>query len=139
MTGRSLAQKRGNHALSKIEEVLAGGRAERYGNYRSYVNALPAAIITNGLGQALAMEKAGGEKGKKYIGHKFLYDHLDDWLRHGWQHSPYHNDKDVLFGIVAKDEASYLAAQAEAMAYLDWLKKFANAMLARDKDESDGR
>ncbi|GIX15056.1 MAG: hypothetical protein KatS3mg118_3015 [Paracoccaceae bacterium] len=125
---RSQAQKRAEHALGQIAATSAGG----YGNYASYVKALPARIIMNGLGQALAMERAGSEKDP---GHKLLYRHMDAWLRTGWEHSPYKGQPDILKAIVSGSEADYIRAQGEAMAYLEWLKKFAAAFLKEQEGD----
>ena len=125
---RSQAQKRAAFALGKVTELRDGND---YGNYLSYVKALPARIIMNGLGQALAMEKAGASKD---AGHQLLFAHMQDWLLNGWEHSPYRGQKDVLAAITAGPEADYIRAQGEAMAYVEWLKKFAVAYL-EDKDD----
>ena len=129
---RSLAQKRAAHALDCVKKLAEDND---YGNYVSYVKSLPAAILMSGLGQALAMEKAGGSKDE---GHKLLYRHMNAWLCNeaidgveasGWTNSPYANRSDVLEAIVSQDEADYIRAQAEALEYLEWLKKFAVALL----------
>ena len=121
---RNLAQKRAAHALQAIETI-----GNDYGNYVSYVKALPAAIIMSGLGQAMAMEKAGASKtGDVRKGHERLYEHMQSWLCTGWESSPY-NRSDLLDGITNKPEAAYIRAQAEALEYLEWLKKFAVAFL----------
>ena len=43
----------------------------------------------------------------------------------------------LLHRIVEGDQAAYLWAQAEAIAYLGWLKKFANAFL-KTPESGDG-
>ena len=134
MSARSQAQKRGQHALDKIKALAERGQA-RYGNYRAYVNALPATIITNGLGQALAMEYAGRKRDK---GHAALFDHVEDWLLTGWEQGPYCGQRKILDAIVGGTQAEYVRAQAEAMAYLEWLKKFATAMLQKPQGEDEG-
>ncbi len=140
---QSLAQKRATHAL-KCVQALA--KDNDYGNYVSYVKSLPAAILMNGLGQALAMEKAGASKsGNVGKGHELLYQHMNSWLCNepiegvdapGWANSPYANESDVLEAIVSKEEAAYIRAQAEALEYLEWLKKFAVAQL-RENEGAD--
>ena len=135
---RSLAQKRAAHALACIKKLAEDND---YGNYVSYVKSLPAAILMNGLGQALAMEKAGASKDK---GHDFLYRHMNAWLCNeawegvspGWESSLYASKSDVLEAIVSHDEAAYIRAQAEALEYLEWLKKFAVALL-KEKEGAD--
>ena len=125
---RSQAQKRAADALAKVT-VLRDGND--YGNYRSYVKALPARIIMNGLGQALAMEKAGASKD---AGHEKLFEHVQDWLLTGWENSPYRGQEDLIAAITEGEESDYIRAQGEAMAYVEWLKKFAVAYL-EDKDD----
>ena len=121
---RSQAQNRALHAFQRIEDL-----PEERGNYLSYVKALPATIIMSGLGQAMAMEKAG----VKDRGHCLLYKHVESWLCNidgsGWSSSPYEGD-DLLRGIVNGSHENYVRAQAEALEYLDWLKKFAVANLS---------
>ena len=132
---QSLAQKRARHALERVSRFE---KPEEYGNYVAYVKALPATIITSGLGQALAMEKSGARSANESVrlGHKNLFEHLDDWLCRGWPSTPYNREGDVLAQIVEKGEADYIRAQAEALAYLEWLKKLAVAHLkAPDEDE----
>lgn len=138
---QSLAQKRAAHALACVKKLKNNNN---YGNYVSYVKSLPAAILMSGLGQALAMEKAGAAKdGDVGKGHKLLYQHMNAWLcnekvdnNSGWENSPYANESDVLEAIVSKEEADYIRAQAEALEYLEWLKKFAVAQL-REPEEAN--
>lgn len=124
MSEQTLAQRRAKHALECINSL--GGAS--YGNYRSYVSGLPANILMSGLGQAAATMRAGSQPG-----HKQLYDHLSGWLCGGDEESPY-QDGDLLKNITTHDEDHYLHAQAEAMAYLEWLKKFATAFLEKGKE-----
>jgi len=121
---QSLAQKRAADALRKIKEMKAGKERDPekgdYGKYTSYVSALPAMILMSGLGQAMAMVRS-----RKLAGYSQLYDHLQGWLCGG---RPYAGD-DLINAIVQGSEADYIRAQAEALAYLEWLKKFAVALL----------
>lgn len=132
---RSTAQMRAEHALARVNSLTT--EADGYGNYASYVKALPARIIMNGLGQALAMERAGANANNEAvsIGHQHLYAHLQDWLLNGWQHGPYQGN-DIIADLIAGGEQDYIRAQAESMAYLEWLKKFAVAFL--NEPDSNG-
>lgn len=139
----TLALKRAKHAFDKVEVLrqAAAGRTEAQrktidGKYVSYIAALPATIIKSGLGQAMAMEKAGS---KDDIGHKLLCQHIEEWLTasHGWPESPYrpqpNQPRNLLKAIVNNhNQKDYVRAQAEALAYLEWLKKFAVAFLDGD-------
>lgn len=130
---QSLAQKRAKDAWTKI----AAAQVENdYGNYVAYVKSLPATIIMSGLGQALAMLKAGASKNNDDVknGSRILYQHMNDWLCSKWTGNG--NPSDILEAITEGHETDYIKAQAEAMEYLEWLKKFAVAFL-KSPDEGD--
>ncbi|MGB3683861.1 MAG: type III-B CRISPR module-associated protein Cmr5 [Rubrobacteraceae bacterium] len=124
MSEQTLAQRRAKHALGRINSL----EGTSYGHYRSYVSALPASILTNGLGQAVATVRAGSQPG-----YEQLYEHLSSWLCDGDAESPY-PEGDLLKNITVHNEEHYLHAQAEAMAYLEWLKKFATTFLEKGKE-----
>jgi CRISPR-associated protein Cmr5 len=44
----------------------------------------------------------------------------------------YSRQKDLLEAITGQDEAHYLRAQAEALAWLEWHKKFCRAWLPKE-------
>jgi CRISPR-associated protein Cmr5 len=120
---QTLAQRRAAHALQCINDI----KDKEHGNYKSYVSGLPANILMSGLGQAAATLCAG-----KKEGHRLLYAHLSDWLCGADEDSPYPKGDNLLENITKHDEDAYLHAQNEAMAYLEWLKKFATAFLKGD-------
>jgi CRISPR-associated protein Cmr5 len=127
----SLEQQRAASALKAIEELSAAGG---YGKYVSYVKGLPAAILQNGLGQAMATLLAGAALSKpdRSADHKAretLYQNLSYWLCCDKGQAPYRNAADLMKAITENDEDHYIRAQAEALAYLSWLKKFAVAYL----------
>jgi CRISPR-associated protein Cmr5 len=118
-----LSLRRARHALAAIDALAAASEDDR-GKYLSYAKALPANILRNGLGQAMAMEKAG----KKDRGHALLFGSMQTWLCAGWASSPYRAfPDDLMKGIVEGSQRDYVGAQVEAIAYLEWLKKFAVA------------
>ena len=122
---QSLDQRRAKHALKCIRERQKDGTKQS--DYLSYVKALPATILQNGLGQAMAtlLAKGGGENDS----HRRLYQDVQSWLCGGDKESPFSNKGDLLEAITQNDQQHYLKAQAEAQAYLIWLKKFAAAFL----------
>ncbi|MGJ3241628.1 MAG: type III-B CRISPR module-associated protein Cmr5 [Opitutales bacterium] len=122
MSQSTLEQRRAAHALNEIKQLQSGNH---YGNFTSYVDALPAAILTNGLGQAMATELAGKDK----EGHRKLYEVIQSWLCGGDDTSPYKQGDNLIEAITNSSETDYLRAQPEALAYLVWLKKFARAFL----------
>lgn len=141
----NIERERARHALQTIEAL-----PDDVKKYTSYVKGLPAAILQNGLGQAMATLLAAS-KGKPAMkdgavnkAHRLLYNHLQQWLCGSNRLSPYceeDKDKDIphdstilMTSITEGDESAYIRAQAEALAYLNWLKKFAVAY----RPESEG-
>lgn len=133
MNTQSLAQRRAAHALSRIE-IHKNSGPKSYGNYVSYTESLPATVLMNGLGQAAAtlLSRAAGNAKDA---HRLLYDDLQDWLCGKDAAVPYAKASDLMKALIDNDQQEYLHAQAEALAYLVWLKKFANAYLERGKPE----
>lgn len=142
MANKTLEQQRAECALAAIESLQKEGYA-KYGQYRSEVDALPATILMNGLGQAVAMlmANAGNEEGdggkEKQVACRLLKAHLEQWLCDKAPHSPYRNVKPLIKAIVERDQDNYVLAQAEALAYLVWLKKFARAFLEKSATKGD--
>lgn len=125
----TLDQRRAADALDRIRDMQTQDD-EMQGRYRSYVQALPAEIMMNGLGQALATHLAADEPG-----HRKLYDHVSRWLCRNDGYAPYPGKANVIDAICSSDAASYRQAHTEAMHYLLWLKKFAVAFLKKSPEE----
>lgn len=125
MSQQSLAQRRAAHALACVEKHIG----KNYGNYVSYVESLPATILMNGLGQAAATLLSKGDEP-----HRLLYADLQSWLCGTDDAAPYPKAGDLMKAITGKPERDYLHAQAEALAWLIWLKKFANAYLKKGEN-----
>ena len=123
---QTMQQQRAAAALSAVQQHQ---NRPYSGELRSYLHALPAMIHMNGLGQASAFicGKAAG-KGSKADAHQASCDILSNWLCAAGQ--PYSAHPDLLTGITSDDMHHYRLAQAEAQAYLDWIKKFAAAYLS---------
>lgn len=128
---RTIEQLRAEHAFNCVYEAK---NKQWESNYRSYVQALPATVLNNGLGQAAATELAAG-KGQENNAHTKLFKHLESWLC--GEHGPYHDGgagkkKGLMRSIIDGDQQQYVRAQLEAIAWLEWLKKFASAYLTAE-------
>jgi CRISPR-associated protein Cmr5 len=133
---RTVEQRRAAHAMARVPPEKAGDELRK--RYRAYVDRLGPAILMNGLGQALATERAAaGAKRDRPEGqaHDLLYKNVESWLCRG--EGVYAPPGDLLAAIVGGSEALYLQAQAEALAWLVWHKKFCRAYLPVS-DERDG-
>lgn len=113
-------------ALAKRSEGKPDERQKFNKEFNSYASAMPFMIHANGLGQTAAFYRRKGTEHTYYQ----LYQLLGDWLSQPEQ--PFAGKADLLEGITQSDMAVYLAAQAEAMLFLDWVKKLANAFLPHD-------
>jgi CRISPR-associated protein Cmr5 len=114
---QTLQQKRAAHAWACIEKVPTGVQKK----YGSLVRGLPSLIQSDGLGQTLAflLSKAGGDAKKE---HRVAYDHIAAWVRQelGFQ-------DDLIEWLLKQSSTDYRRATAEVLAYLSWLKRFAEA------------
>ena len=117
-------QRRAQHALAAIN----GLRNESFSaEIKREIQSAPAMIHMNGLGQTVAFHRAkSASDSEKAKAHGKVYELLEIWLTSTGK--PYGGTK-LLDGITTKDMHAYIAAQAEALAYLDWLKKFAEAFI----------
>ena len=132
---RTLEQKRAAHALARIKEMLDRSEDEQK-KYSSYVQSLPAAILMNGLGQAAAGLLARA-KGKREDMHFVLFVHLEEWLCRENEKSPYRGENDLIGAVTGRNRNAYLYAQVEALAWLQWMKKFAAAYLKQPEGRED--
>lgn len=115
---KTTEQRRAKSAWEAIEDVREKSYADDYG---STVKKLPAMVLTNGLGQTLAFLKAKG-KGKDDNEHEAVFKHLSDWVTEemGWS-------KDLLAEVCERSSHDYRRATTETLAYIVWLKRFAEA------------
>jgi CRISPR-associated protein Cmr5 len=117
---QTLQQQRAKHALSKVKDLVPLNEGDKL---KGRASELPFMIHTNGLGQALAFFKSKKEKD----GYDKLYLLLQSWLT--GQGRPFQGKADLMVAITEADLQTYCVAQAEAIAYMDWVKKFASAYL----------
>lgn len=128
-----IERQRARNALQRVRDICNElGDAKSRGSYRSYVDALGAAIVMNGLGQALATERAAADE----QAHRALYESLQQWLC--GDSGVYKPEKDLLDEIINSNQSKYIRAQAEALAWLEWHKKLCRAELPKDATENDG-
>jgi CRISPR-associated protein Cmr5 len=118
---KTIEQQRAAHALEKIQKIQSGKK------FTSIANGFPTMIHTNGLGQAIAFCMGKGEK---------QYDEivgmLASWLCDTGKPFAGTESNEILQTITKQDMQTYMLAQAEAMAYLLWVKKFAKALIGDD-------
>ena len=131
---RSVEQERAANALARVDEL--GKESDGFKRrYRGYIDRLGPAIVMNGLGQALATERAGAGPGPKKDderAHHEICRSLQRWLCRS-DGGVYPSSADLLEAIMENDEALYLLAQAEALSWLEWHKKCCRASFPKDE------
>jgi CRISPR-associated protein Cmr5 len=124
---KSLDLQRAEHALQAVENL----QDKNIDHYVSYVQALPANILQNGLGQSMATLLAASKDKQDDDPHHRLYKQIQSWLCRKQVDAPYSSQSKLIQAITEGNEQAYLHAHAEALAYLVWLKKFAVAFLSK--------
>lgn len=125
---RLAEQDRAKHAFERVQPRAGGGEARKY---RGLVRNLPAMVQQCGLGQTLAFlkSKRGGE-------HGLALEDLESWLG-PWFKRAYPQvkiERGVLLALMEGDSRLYRIVTGEALAYLQWLKRFAEAAIERGEE-----
>lgn len=117
---QTLQQKRASDALRQVKALVPLNEGDKL---KARASELPFMIHTSGLGPALAFFKSKKEKD----GYDHLYRILQSWLTQPGR--PFAQQADLMLAITQADFRTYRMAQAEAIVYMDWVKKFAKAYL----------
>ncbi len=118
---RTLGQQRAAYCLERLENLTCS-RAD----FKSFSAGLPAMILQNGFGQTLAFLLAKGKD--KQDKHLAAFNIITGWLlKRNFLADP--KPAQVLTEISQMPQTTYLHAQKETLAMLEWLKRYANAEL----------
>lgn len=117
---QTLQQQRAKHALAQVKSWIPLNEGSKL---KARCSELPFMIHANGLGQAAAFFKSKGNKD----GYDYVFLALQSWLSQKGR--PLAGQSDLMQAIVEADLHGYRLAQAEAVQYMDWIKKFASAYL----------
>lgn len=110
------------HMLDLLNTQKGGDEFRK--DYGSLARKTPALILSAGLGPTLAFLRAKG-KDKEWDEHNILYSHLSGWVVKRLPGNP----ADLLQVIRQNGSDIYRLATVEALAFLTWLKRFAEAEL----------
>lgn len=137
MSTRSIEQRRAQHALQAVRRILDENSPDLAARYRAYVDRLGPSILANGLGQAVATERAAAGADPKEPdkrAHGQLAKNLESWL---CGDAGIYRSGDLLDAITRGDQKTYLRAQAEALSWLVWHKKFCRAYLREGSSRAE--
>lgn len=128
---QTIEQERAAAAWKAINQIDESSSEDLKKKYASWVRSAPADIMVSGLGQSLAFMLAKGKRNPSEAPTK-LYTHLSDWTTRqmGWIQP----DADLLAELIKHSSDVYRRAAVETLAYLVWLKRFAEAILPEASD-----
>jgi len=118
---RSLEQKRAEAAWEEVKQAKKSSEYQK--KYKSLARSATASILQNGLGQTLAFWRAKPNEEHQQI----LYKAVSSWVKSqiNWQ-----GNSHLLEWIVSQAQSDeYRRATSEAIAFLQWVKRFAEAEL----------
>jgi CRISPR-associated protein Cmr5 len=130
---QSLDQQRAARAWQNVKLVDESGNDKLRKQYAALARKTPANVQSSGLGQALAFLRAKAGRDRKG-GEWTLYQHVSAWVMQRMK-QPDNTADQLLEWVIQQDTAQYRQATAEAMAYLGWLKRFAEAVLPEPSGE----
>ncbi len=119
-------QQRSEFALVKIKGF--GFPVKK--DVANFVVGVPTLVLENGLGQTLAFLLS-----KQKQDHTTICNILRDWLGQEIQALQTKDNFSFLQKLAGLEQHTYLRAQQEAMALLQWLKRYARAFQEEKKQE----
>ncbi|MEO0297504.1 MAG: type III-B CRISPR module-associated protein Cmr5 [candidate division WOR-3 bacterium] len=119
---------------SKEEKEILKQYKSLLKDYRSHTRKIPQMILSNGLGQTLAFVYAKKEEGNAY---DLIYKQLTDYLKSDSTariRMP-ENQNELVEWVISLDSYHYRYVTEEVLAFLNWLKKFAEGMIVGEGGE----
>lgn len=128
-------QENNRRRAEELQRVLNNLKSKEGGDdfrgaYGKLARKTPALIMSAGLGQTVAFLRAKG-KGVGWNEHQVLYKHISEWVV---ARLPVQAN-DLLEVVRENSSDLYRQATAEAIAFLGWLKRFAEAELPEAEGE----
>lgn len=132
---QTLEQRRAAFALARIDEVK---EAPDKAKYKTQLLKLPARLHSNGLGQTVAFYLSVGTSSPPKP-EKVICDWLQAWIM--TEQKIYEPPQSLMKSLTGEGlpqgvdaEAKYREAAVEARALAVWLKRFAEAFIAGERD-----
>ena len=135
MGGQTLAQRRARHAWQAVEAACKKLKKAETRDYAREAKRFPVRIMTSGLGHALSFMHAKGGTARDR-----LTSDLATWLlkERGLSGRTGQYDGRMLIDEIVKHDADFLRfVTEEALLYLQWLTRFAEAEIEPDEAARD--
>ena len=139
-TLKGIEQGRAKFAYDKVAEAKEELGKKNASYYKQYAKKIPTMIKTNGLGATMAFvrSKGFGKKSDKAKAYELLESHIAAWLLE--------DDKNLIeipegsflaAGIVKLKSPQYRALTIEVLAFMNWVKRFADGMIEGEAADED--
>jgi len=140
-TIKGLEQSRAKFAFEKAEVIAKNNQdSDKAKEYKSYAKKLPMMIKVNGLGAAIsfAFAKRKNKEGRKTAWGEIYYD-LNEWLRKDENKWLLGNEpaSELAEAVIELNSQEYRALTLETLAFLNWLRRFAEGLIEGDADEQN--
>ena len=135
MDNKVIEHKReiGKFAFKLVKQVKEKETEKVQSDYKSYVKSLPAMVINNGLGNALAFEFSKGKDGNA---HEKLLEHIMKFANGYLGFSPPNlTSKALMEEILRMDIHKYMFCTEQILLFLNWLRRFADGMIKEVKGD----
>lgn len=136
----TLEQERAKLAWSQVTDASTKKLGD---DYRSVVRKAPAMVKMNGLGQFLAFLLAkAGESARRIEDPRrtppnaegLLYRHVGTWLLSAQSPVRLPPGDSLIERVISANSQAYRHATGETLAYLGWLKRFAEACYGKEEN-----
>ncbi|MCL5269533.1 MAG: type III-B CRISPR module-associated protein Cmr5 [bacterium] len=125
MNERSIELKRAKAAYEAIEAVGRLNDQDEINDYVTEAKKMPVRILASGLGQAVAFIEAKSNNSKQ--GLKLLQKQMTDWIAFRFPLQGETKHHSLIERIINGDVYFLRRATDEALAWLQWLNRFAEA------------
>lgn len=115
-----------------------GNKLDKNKEYKSYVKKMPMLIKTNGLGAAVAFAFAKGSKNgipDKKNPWGLLYTQMEEWLKEDGKRLLQFDTHQLAKKLTEINSTEYRMVTIEILALLNWLKRFADALIDGEAQE----
>ncbi|MCS7202292.1 MAG: type III-B CRISPR module-associated protein Cmr5 [Dictyoglomus sp.] len=128
-----LEKGRAEFAYNCVKEAIKFLDVRKKKEYRSYIRKIPQMILSNGLGQTLAFIYSKKEDGNAY---DLIYKQFINYLK---SDSPARikiptNENELIEWVISLDSYNYRYVTEELLAFLNWLKRFAEGMIEEEEE-----
>ena len=125
----NIQQERAKFAIEQLEKISSNQVIDK--DTATFIVGTPNMILSNGIGQTMALLLAKTDKEKK------VYRILKNWICKKYANLGFtdKSDMDFIKTFCTLKQDKYLEIQRECLRLCEWLKRYARAFQEEDKDK----